>query len=386
MNITELRQEATKIANQARAILDENENLSAEQNAQFDKMLADRDAYTARADRMAQIEERASRGEEIATQIAEQTGEVRSEERVDAFAEFLRGNIDQRELRANGIAVDESGGFTTPESWATSIITAAKSYGPMLNGDLVNLLLTPTGNTINHPKNDDTSNKGALIAENTQVSEQDLVFANVDLGAFKYTSRMVRVSNELMKDSDANMQAYVSDRLGERLGRIANEHATVGTGVNQPEGILTGASLGKTAASATALTADELIDLFYSIDPAYRANFAYMMNDATIGGTRKLKNGDGQYMWQPSLTAGAPELFNGRPIVANNDMPLIGAGNKSVVAGDFKKFTVRMVQGLGIKRLDERYADYDQTAFVGFWRLDSAVLDSAAIKYLIQAA
>ena len=140
-------------------------------------------------------------------------------------------------------------------------------------------------------------------AENTQDSEQDMTFGVMTLDAYKYTSKIVRVSVELLQDSAFNLGAELGSLLGERLGRIQNTHATTGTGSSQPNGVVTASALGKTAASATAITTDEIIDLFHSVDRAYRGNSSFMAADSTVAAIRKLKDGDSQYLWQPGLQA-----------------------------------------------------------------------------------
>lgn len=390
MDIKTLQEKSVRISNEARALLDTiTEDNQSEVEARFDAMIAESTTAAKQADALIAAEARAKAFEEIVTEVPSQRSEAtdRSEarDRAAIYADFIRGSITASEARAAGIATNSEGGFLTPESWAASVVKGMAAYGPMLSADVSDLILTADGNTINFPTNDDTSNTGALIAENTQVAEQDIVLGNVAVGAYKYSSKMVRIANELLSDSAYDVQALMSDRLGERLGRIMNTHATVGTGTAQPRGVVNGSSLGKTAASASVIAADELIDLFYSLNSAHRGNAKFMANDTTIAAVRKLKDSNGVFIWQPALTLGAPETLLGKPILTNNDMAAIATGNKTVLFGDFKKFVVRMVNGLGIKRLDERFADYDQTAFLAFARMDSAVLDSAAIKHLKQA-
>ena len=390
MDIKTLQEKSLRISNEARALLDTiTEENKADVEATFERMMADADVAARQAESLAGAEARAKSFEEIVTEVPSERSEAKDKaevrDKAAIYGDYIRGSITASEARAQGIAVNSEGGFLTPVSWAASVVKSMAFYGPMLSSDVSDVILTQDGNTINFPTNDDTSNVGAIIAENTQVSEEDTVLGNVAIGAHKYTSKMVRVANELLTDAAYDVQGLVSDRLGERLGRIMNTHATVGTGSGQPRGIVTGSSLGKTAASATALADEEIIDLFYSLDIAHRGNAKFMANDSTVAAIRKFKDSNGSFLWQPALTLGAPETFMGKVLLTNNDMPEIAAGNTTILFGDFKKFVVRMVNGLGIKRLDERYADYDQTAFLAFARMDSGVLDSAAIKHLKQA-
>lgn len=198
---------------------------------------------------------------------------------------------------------------------------------------------------------------------------------------------MVRVSQELLSDSFFPLGEELGRMLGERIGRAQAAHFVSGTGSSQPEGIITGGTSGVTAASASAITFDELIDLEASLDPAYAAspNVGWAMNKSTKAAVRKLKDSNGQYLWQIGTTASDPDTLLGKPVVVIQEMDDIATGNKPVVIADFSKYIVRDSQGLRMRRLQERYADYDQVAFVGFMRTDALVLQSAAVKYLTMA-
>jgi HK97 family phage major capsid protein len=394
MNANELRLKSEEIANQARNLLntitDENRG---EKEAEFDRMMVDADAYAARSDRMAGAEARSREWSAIATDIPAQTVEVEarsaglSDEDVRAgiFTDYLRGMVSSAEVRAAGVATNAAGGYTVPTDLNGTLIETMKAYGPLNVGGPINYLITASGNPMAFATNNDTGNKATLIAENTQAADTDAVFGQTSLGAYKLTSGVFKVSSELIADSAINIVDFVGKAIGERFGRGINELLTKGTGTAQPQGIVTGASVGVTAATQTGILYDELIDLFHSVDPAYRSNFAYMFHDNMLKTLRKLKDGEGRYIWTPA-NGPVAETIAGQRYYVNNDMPSVAAtGVRTVLGGDFQKYTGRLAGGLSIKRLDERYADSDQVGFVGFARIDGRVMDNSAIKVLVQA-
>lgn len=298
--------------------------------------------------------------------------------------------LGEREARAQGVGSAGIGGALVPEDFMAELIKSLADYGPLNDANIVRQIVTSTGAAMPWPTVDDTGNKGALIDENTQVTEQAITFNTKTLNAYKFTTRLVLVANELLQDSAIDVEAEVRRLLDERIGRIFNEKFTVGTGSDEPQGLVTAATLGVTAASTSAFTADEIIDLEHSVDPAYRRDPScrWMFNDTTLKTIRKLKDGDGNYLWQPAdVRAGAPASLLGHPYSVNQDMDSIEGQSPSgdarpIVFGAFNRFVVRMVRMLAIRRLDERYADYDQVGFVGFTRADSELVDTAAVKYL----
>ncbi len=291
------------------------------------------------------------------------------------------------ESRNMNVGTPADGGHTVPEGFVSELEQTMLAFGGPRQ--VSRIIRTDSGNDLPWPTVDDTSNTGALLAEEGTIgSSVNPTFSNVTLKAYKYSSKPILISEELLQDSAFAMSQVINSLLGERLGRATATAYTTGTGSSQPTGIVTAASAGVTAASATAITADELIDLEHSVDPSYRSapGVGFMLNDSTLKAIRKLKDGDGQYLWAPGLRSGAPDSILNRPYSINQDMATTVASAVSVLFGDFQKFVIRDVNSLRMYRLDERYRDNDLTGFVAFLRTDSKCIQTGAIKKLTQAS
>ena len=200
---------------------------------------------------------------------------------------------------------------------------------------------------------------------------------------------LIKVSNELLNDSAFNLEAYISKEFGRRIGTKEEEAFFTGNGTGKPTGIFNstgGAQVGVTAASATAITADEIIDLFYSLKAPYRKKAVWVLNDSTVKAIRKLKDKNDNYLWQPALTAGTPDTILGRPVYTSSYVPAIAAGAKTIAFGDFSYYWIADRQGRIFKKLNELYAATDQTGFVATQRVDGKLVLPEAIKVLQQKA
>ena len=290
--------------------------------------------------------------------------------------------FNNEETRAMSVGVPAEGGYTVPDGFGNRIIERMQDFGGILA--VANIMQTETGNDIHWPTNDDVANVGSLLAENTAAPETDTTFGQVTLGAYFYTSRLIKVPYTLMQDSAFDMEAFLTRLLGTRLGRGTAPHLTTGTGVGQPTGFMTGASSGGVAATLAGLTYADLLDLEHSVDPAYRrgANVRYVFNDQTLRVLKGLLDGQGRPLWVPSIAVSAPATINGYGYTIDQGVANIGTSARSIAFGDFSEFTVRVARGITLARLNERFADSFQVGFVGFMRLDSLVMDSHAIKYL----
>lgn len=300
-----------------------------------------------------------------------------------------RSVLEKGEVRAQSIGTNSAGGFTVPPGFLQKITDAMKAFGGML--DSANVISTDSGQPLVWPTADDTGNVGAILAENTAAPFQDITFAQKTLSAYMYTSKMILVSYQLLNDSAFDLNAWLPGKFAARIGRAINAHFTNGTGGGtQPSGLVPNLATGKVGATGqtVTVTGDDLIDLIHSVDPAYRnANSRFMLADSSVKVVRKLKDTTGQYLWQPGLTAGSPDTLLGYGVVINQDMPVMAANAKSIAFGDFKAaYVIREVQGVSVKRFDERFADALQVGFLSFARYDGTVDDANAAKLYVNSA
>jgi HK97 family phage major capsid protein len=301
----------------------------------------------------------------------------------------------QRFFNVNPLTSQQGGGggVTVPEGFVNRFETALLAYGYMMQ--VAEVMRTPGANPMPWPTANDTSNKGRRLNQNAVIDNAAATTAYPTFGAtvfysYKYTSDEILVPFELLRDNAVGLEGWLGEALGTRIGRVINDDFTTGLGNNQPNGIMNAATSGKTSASATAIKYDELIDLEYSVDPAYRfsGQCGYMAHDGIIQYLRKLKTGDGVYLWQPSLLQGEPDRLNGYPVTRNQSMQsTVATATKTVLFGMLSKYKIRQVGDLRIYRLVERYRDNDQDAFLAFQEFDGNLLDAGThpVKYLTQA-
>lgn len=414
-----LREEAATIATEARSILD---SITAkttpaeakEKEARFDQMMADYDQKIDRAEReekLAGIEKRLSQG--VHGDPREQAAAGQPDDGApsyrEAFYAMIRsggdlsllepeqrsvlraGAVSFDEIRAQSVGTNSAGGFTVPVELQNILIETMKMHGPMYDGGLVTELNTSAGNKFPMPTIDDTANSAAARAENAAMVDDgsgDAVFGQKELDAYVFATPFIKWSMELGQDSIFNVEQLLNRLVGKRLGRLANAQLTTGTGSSAPNGVVTASSAGVTAASTTAVTSDEIIDLFHSVDPAYRTaapSLAYMMNDTTLSAIRKLKDGQGNYLWQMgNIQQGVPQTLNGVRVVINQDMAAMAATNKAILFGDFSQYYVRKVGApiLGVMR--ERF--WPNLGIAGLIRFDGELADTSAVKALAMAA
>jgi HK97 family phage major capsid protein len=387
----------------------ESRALSAEEQTNWDKAMDDIAALDARIQR-AEALEKAPADERQAGPLERPTGadpETRGgptdEQRLNAtFEKWLRHgqstlDVDERaimqaryqtltpEQRALSAAVDTAGGYFVPEGFMNRIASGMKAYGGML--EVAESFSTDTGNDLPMPTDNDTGNVGERIGENQQVSEQDVTIGQRVFKAHAYSSKMVKVSLVLLQDSAFGIEDWLAGKLSERIARKLNADFTTGQGADGPKGIVVDAVSGVTAAATGAVTSDELIDLVYSVDRSYRSSGRFMMHDQTLRDIRKLKDGDGRYIWVPGLTAGQSDTLLSYSVVTNNDLATMATGVKSVLFGDLKKYMIRNVRGFQLLTLRERYAEFLQVAFIGFSRHDGMLIDPGTnpVKAITQA-
>lgn len=289
----------------------------------------------------------------------------------------LERSESAREKRALSAITGGSGGFMVPTGFINNFEKAMLYFGGILN--VADVMRTDSGADLPWPGFDDTTNTGEIIGENadhgtaTNPAYKQLVFK-----AYEFSSKILKVPISLFEDSAFDLNTQIAEALGQRVGRIANTRMTTGTGNGMPNGIVTASTLGKTATSSTAISVDDLLELTHSVDVAYRndPSFGYMMHDNVILALRKLKYGDGTYIWQQNIRDGAPDRLLGKPLTINNDMDsTIASTKKSILCGAMRYYKVRQVRDLSLVRLNERYAEYRQVAFLVVQRMDGNLLD-----------
>jgi len=407
-----MREEMAAIATEARnklaEVTDETpEERAAEIEREFDAMMADHDKLAARVEREDRVAQAFKKLEATdTTKIPEAEG--RTAPAVDngltmdyraAFAEMIANGGDAyvepevrnvlKEYRVQVGSTNSAGGYTVPTELANFIVESMKAFGAMYTSPVFTSIETAAGNPFNIPTLDDTTVTAEAHTEGTQPTDdggKDATFGQKTLNAYAFNTEWVRWSAELNADSVFNMESLLGRLLGERMGRIANAKLTTGSGSSDVEGIVTNSAAGVTAASATAVTADEIIDLVHSVDPAYRQspNAAIMMNDSTLKAIRKLKDGNGNYLWQMGdFQIGTPQNILGYPVVVNQDMDSIATGKKTILFGDMSRFYVRKVGQPSIYVARERFAP--DFGILGYIRLDGCLSDTAAVKHLVQA-
>jgi len=369
--------------------------LNAEEKSKFDAMEADARSIKEQIDI---IERTAEMKKELAAN-AEVREAAPKATRKGAFEKYLRNgmgalNSNERsmmaELRGTSTQIagtDSLGGFLVPQDFSNELDMATLFTGEVER--LAKKLNTAGGALLDYPTINDTATDAGLTSEAAAVTVQDMTFANAQLSAYNYASQ-VRVSMQLLQDNAFDLNAFLAEAMGERIARATNAAFTTGTGSSQPQGIITGATLGNTAASATAIAADDILDLIHSIDPSYRnkPTFGLMANDSVISVIRSLGLGSANDfpIFIPSMEAGQPDKLFGFNLYYNNDMAsAITTGQKTLLAADFSKFVVRSAGGVQMVRLNERYMDELEVGFVSYARKDAKVLDSRAVKYLAQA-
>ena len=401
MNAKQMREKRGALVEQMQGMVAaakaEGRNLSNEENEKFDAISNEVDELRAAAARI-------ERAEELKKEMASKAEEVREAapakvEARDAFNAYLRKGMNglnanearaMEELRGTSTQVttnDGLGGFLVPENWS-DFVSATELFKSDIER-VATVIRTSNGQAFNLPANDDTSVVAAILGEGTAETVSDMTFTNVKFEPYTYSSKIVKVSNQLMADNAFDLAGFVGGQLANRLNRGINDHLTTGSNSSQPQGIVTGSSLGKTAASASAVTIAEILDLMYSVDASYRnaAGAGFMMNSATLAAVRKLGFGSSNDfpVFVPAMEVGGVDLLFGKPVHVNEDMDGIATGKKSIIFGDLKQYYVHEAGGVQLLRLNERFADALSTGFIAYRRVDGNVLQASAIKHLIQA-
>lgn len=281
------------------------------------------------------------------------------------------------------------GGYTVATEYYDQLTQAMRAFGGIL--DAATQFSTGTGADMQFPAADATAEIGEIVGQNSPASAGDTGFQNMSMSVFKYSSKKIAVPFELLQDSMFDIESYINGLLAMRIGRITAQHFTVGTGVGQPNGIVTAAQAGKVgAAGATATIGyDDLVDLEHSVDPSYRngAKVGFMMHDSSVKVIRKIKDDQGRPIFVPGYEqgnpGGAPDRVLNRPITISQEMAPMAANAKSVLFGDLSRYLVRRVMDLTLFRFaDSAFVLNGQIGFVAFNRQGGNLIDiGGAVKY-----
>lgn len=391
--ILQLREKRAQLWDSTKAFLDSkrNENglLSAEDTTTYEKMESDVVNLGKEIDR---LERQAVLDLELSKPTSsiirnnpngnigeEKTGRA-SNEYKSAFWKTMRNKNSFDVQNALQIGTDSEGGFLAPDEFEKTLIESLEEQN--IFRQLANIVTTSSGDK----KIPVVATKGTAswVDEEGVIPESDDSFGQVSIGAYKLAT-MIKVSEELLNDSIFNLESYIAKEFARRIGAKEEEAFFIGDGIGKPTGVFNatgGAELGVTAAGVTAITLDEIMDLFYSLKSPYRKNAIFTMNDSTVKAIRKLKDGNGQYIWQPSLTAGTPDTILNRPVRTSAYIPALGSAAKTIAFGDFSYYWVADRQGRSFQRLNELYAATGQVGFKATQRVDGKLILPEAIKVL----
>ena len=398
MTILELREKRAKAWEAAKAFLDSHRNdkgiLSAEDDATYTRMeqdITDLGKEIARLERQEALDAELSKptatpltGKPLDGKADERTGRATDEYR-SGFWDLMRTkNPTPQVVDALRIGADTEGGYLVPDEYERTLVEALEEEN--IFRSLAHIIRTASGER----KIPVVSSKGTVswIEEGGAFPESNDTFGQVTIGAYKLGTT-IKISEELLNDSVFDLENYIAREFARRIGTKEEEAFFTGDGSGKPLGVLAdtgGAEIGVTAASATAITADELLDLYHSLFSPYRKKAVWVVNDSTIKAIRKLRDNNGQYLWQPGLIANAPDTILGRSVKTSAFMPSIAAGAKSIIFGDFKYYWIADRQGRTFKRLNELYATNGQVGFLASQRVDGKLILPEALKVLKQKA
>lgn len=389
MNIVEMREKRAKLWATMEGFLDTHRNsmgvLSAADDATYTNMEAELESLTNEIKRQ---ERRDAHEAELSKAVnspitekpvtapkADGTGRASNAYKED-FGLHLRGKALVHNVLST--TPDEDGGFLVPLEFERQIVRALDEENVVRR--LAKVITTQHERKIPVALGHSVAQ---WTTENSAYTESNPTFGQKQIDAFKLTD-LCRVSVELLKDSTFDIEDYLRQEFARAFG-IAEEQAfCVGNGTTQPTGIFTanGGTVGVTAASATAITVDEIISLVHALKAPYRKNAKFLMNDATVAILRKLKDQNGQYLWQPSIQAGTPDRLLGYEIYTSPYVPVAQAGALTIAFGDFKNYWIGDRAGRTVQRLNELYATNGQIGYVATERVDGKVILPEAIQLL----
>lgn len=390
--INDMRIKRGEIWDKAKKFLDDHQNesglMSAEDTATYERMeqeVVDLGHAIEREERAAEMERElnaatntplTSRPEKAVTG---KQGRA-SDEYKNAFWRMVR-NRGGHLLVQNALQIgeDSEGGYLCPDEYERTLVKALEEENRLRS--LCTIIRTESGDR----KIPIVASHGTAswVDEEGVIPESDDVFGQISLGAHKLAT-MIKVSDELLQDSVFDIESYIAAEFARRIGAAEEDAFINGDGSGKPYGLLhatNGAGVGITTAGA-AFTSDEILDLIHSVKAGYRKNAKFLLNDSSIKALRKLKDGNGQYMWQPGLKEGQPDRLLSHELITSAYMPEIGAGAKPILFGDFKSYWIADRQGRTFQRLNELYAATGQVGFRATQRVDGRLVQTEGLKCL----
>ncbi|MGI5493877.1 phage major capsid protein [Microtetraspora malaysiensis] len=393
---------------QAKALLDtaeaEGRELSAEEEGTYQRLNADIDGIDTRVKDLIDAEQRAKDADEaFAKLLGAPADPKKGNDRNAELRAWLTGEGGKRafEIRPDATTPHEfrllksgTGGATVPTGFYNRLVEHMIEVSGVLMANPT-LLRTNSGEQIQVPKTTahvvPNGAPNAPIAEGAQITAVDPTLGSTPLDAYKYPV-LLKVSNELLTDTAVDLEGYIARSAGRAIGNWLGTHLVTGSGANQPNGVVTAATVGVTGAVVAqagvlgGFRADDLIDLFYSVISPYRnsPSCGWLMRDASIALARKLKNSQGDYIWQAGLVAGAPDTILGKPLHSDPNVAAVGASAKSVVFGDWSAYFVRQVASIRFERSDDFLFDTDMVAYRAIIRADGDLVDTTGALKVFQ--
>ena len=389
--ILELREKRAKAWEAAKAFLDSKRGgdglLSAEDTATYEKMeqeVVDLGKEIERLERQAAID--AELNKPVSEPITNKPnnnpdGEEKKGRATDRYKKTFWNAMRRKNFydveNALQVGTDSEGGYLVPDEFEHTLVEALEEENFFRS--IATVIQTSSGDR----KIPVVATKGTAswIDEEGAYPESDDSFGQVSIGAYKVAT-MLKVSDELLNDSVFDLEAYISKEFGRRIGAKEEEAFFTGDGKGKPTGIFSatgGASDGVTTAAA-GITFDDVMDLFYAVKSPYRKKAVWVLNDTTVKALRKLKDNNGNYIWQPSVQAGQPDMILNRPYHTSAYVPEVAAGAKVMAFGDFSYYWIADRQGRSFKRLNELFAANGQVGFLASQRVDGKLILSEAVK------
>jgi HK97 family phage major capsid protein len=389
--ILELREKRNKIWNTAKAFLDSKRGadglVPAESAAEYDRMETEMVSLGKEIER---LERQAAFDLEMGKPTSDpitnkptkadapKTGRASNEYKED-FGRTLRGKALLHNVMSEG--ADADGGYLVPTEFERQIVTGLDEYNVIRS--IAKTITTSAERKIPIAA---THSTAQWTAENAAYTESNPTFAQKTIDAFKLTD-LCKVSVELLQDSMFDLETYIAGEFARAFGVAEEEAFCVGNGTGRPTGIFTasGGAVGVTATSPTAITVDNIIDLIYALKSPYRRNAVFLMKDVTVSALRKLKDSNGQYLWQPSVQAGQPDRLLGYPIHTSSYVPAVASAALPIAFGDFSNYWIADRMGRTVQRLNELYAGNGQVGFIATERVDGKVILAEGIQLLKMA-